>query len=290
MKMLQTIRNWITRMARPSVAHTRTGTPALGLYNALGDYITEAPSPQHALDLFKNEWSCALPPPYDTCVAGAVPAFVDDSRVLWGEEALGGFTGAKILELGPLEGAHSYMMEHRGAASVKAIESNGRAFLRCLIVKELLDLKRVRFEFGDFMAYLKTSTDRYDLIFASGVLYHMSHPLVLLKEAADHADRLFVWTHYYDESVIAALPAIAANFKGLQPMSHAGFSCQGHLRQYGESLRWSGFCGGSEKHSVWMEKEDIIAALKAYGFTRVTTGHDTPDHHSGPAFCLVASK
>jgi hypothetical protein len=39
-----------------------------------------------------------------------------------------------------------------------------------------------------------------------------------------------------------------------------------------------------------MQRDDILGALKAYGFSKVVAGVDTPDHHSGPAFCVVASK
>ncbi len=268
----------------------RDGKLSVGGGDASGDYVREAPSAQLAIDLFKGEWSCALPAPYADCNAGTVPAFDDDPRVCWAAEALGGFKDARILELGPLEGAHTYQMQQRGAASVRAIESNRRAFLRCLIVKELLGLDRVRFDFGDFVAYLRQTTERFDLIFASGVLYHMENPLELLNLAATHTDRLFLWTHYYDEKILSARADLSHNFRGRRMQSHAGYRCEGHVRAYGEALGWSGFCGGPEAHSVWLERDDILGALKAYGFTKVVTGVDTPEHHSGPAFCVVAER
>ena len=70
---------------------------------------------------------------------------------------IGGVTEKTILELGPLEGGHSYMLDRAGAAQVVAIEGNARAYLKCLIVKELLGLPRVQFLCGDSVA-LSSST------------------------------------------------------------------------------------------------------------------------------------
>lgn len=85
-----------------------------------------------------------------------------------------------VLELGPLEAGHTYMLEKMGARSIVAVEANSRAYLKCLIVKELFELKRAKFLLGDFVAYLKNNTRHFDLCLASGVLYHMQNPAELL--------------------------------------------------------------------------------------------------------------
>jgi len=48
--------------------------------------------------------------------------------------------GKKVLELGPLEGAHTYMLEKAGG-DVLSIEGNHGAYIRCLIVKNFYGLK-----------------------------------------------------------------------------------------------------------------------------------------------------
>ena len=108
----------------------------------LDAYVKSAPSAQNALDIFKGEWASVLPPPYNHLQAGGIPLF-QDQRAAWALEQLGGCQGQRVLELGPLEGAHSYILQQHGAASVTAIEANTRAYLKCLIVKELLGLDRV---------------------------------------------------------------------------------------------------------------------------------------------------
>ena len=52
----------------------------------------------------------------------------------------GRLAGFGILELGPLEGAHTYRLEQLGAERILAIEANVEAYLKCLIVKEILGL------------------------------------------------------------------------------------------------------------------------------------------------------
>ena len=62
----------------------------------------------------------------------------EDDRILWDEEKLGKFLSKRVLELGPLEGAHTYMLQQLGAKEIISIESNKRAFLKCLIIKNIL--------------------------------------------------------------------------------------------------------------------------------------------------------
>lgn len=42
----------------------RSGKLSIGVIDASNDYVREAPSAQLAIDLFKDEWSCALPASY----------------------------------------------------------------------------------------------------------------------------------------------------------------------------------------------------------------------------------
>ena len=77
-----------------------------------------------------------------------------------------------MLELGPPECGHTFMLDRLGATEVTAIASNQKAFLRCLIVKELLGIPNARFWCGDFMAYLHDAVERrtrWDLCLSSGL-------------------------------------------------------------------------------------------------------------------------
>jgi hypothetical protein len=254
------------------------------------EYVREAPSAQTALDLFTGEWSSRLPPPLGHLRAGGLPLF-DDARVAWAVDALGGVSGATILELGPLEGAHSWMLEQRGAASITAIEANRRAYLKCLVMKETTGIARTRFLLGDFVEHLRASPGiRFDVAFASGVLYHMHDPVELLWRLSRVSDRLFLWTHYYEETAVRARPKVHARFGS--PFEHTveGFTHTLHPHWYQAARFERSFCGSGEVTPRWMERDAIVAALSHFGYERVQIGLDEPDHTHGPAFGLVATR
>jgi hypothetical protein len=142
----------------------------------LDQYTHAAPSPQAAIDIFKGEWTSQLPLP--DLNSGSLPVF-EDPRIEWAVAQMGGVKGKTVLELGPLEGGHTYMLERLGAKSVVAVEANARAYLKCLIVKELLGLERAQFLYGDFLEYLRQTSPKFDVCIASGVLYHMREPIEL---------------------------------------------------------------------------------------------------------------
>ena len=192
-------------LVRPVIAAVWTQPRVAGKADDILDwYVKTAPHPQRALDIFKGEWASTLPAPYSDLQTGPLPLF-GDPRLIWAAGRLGRFEGKTVLELGPLEGGHSWMMSNLGAASVTGVEANTRAFLKCLILKELLGMPRTRFLCGDFVSYLEEEQPRYDIVFASGVLYHMRDPVHLIDLIGRAADRVYLWTHYYDPRVCGAV-------------------------------------------------------------------------------------
>jgi hypothetical protein len=255
--------------------------------SVLDRYVHGAPHPQLAVDIFAGTWACALPEPYQHVQAGAIPLF-EDPRVAWAAEHLGGFADAQVLELGPLEGAQTYLIERHGAAHIYAIESNTSAYLKCLIVKELLKLQRAEFVCGDFLAYLRSTPERFDVCFASGVLYHMRRPVELLARVAACADRLFLWTHYYDTS-IRQRPDLAKRHVASGPGVYAGIAHTLYRQEYQDSLNWDGFCGGSASFSYWLSREDLLRCLSQLGFDQLTIGFESGIEHSGgPSIAIAA--
>jgi hypothetical protein len=255
--------------------------------NISARYISSAPSAQNALEIFKGEWWSQLPQPFLHLEAGQIPVF-EDPRVHWALDQFGSVNGQTVLELGPLEGAHAYMLERAGFGSVISIEANPRAYLKCLIVKEILELTRTHFLCGDFIEYLRNSPPRVDAVFASGVLYHMIDPAELIALASKIAGRLFLWTHYYDAGIISRNRKVARRFKRNHPAEYAGFQHRLFRYDYGGSFRLARFCGGSRPYAHWMLREDIIACLNHFGFGEIRTSFEEPDHPNGPAFALVA--
>jgi hypothetical protein len=249
-------------------------------------YVTAPPSPQNALDIFQGEWTSRLPDNFAGLRAGHMPLFEDD-RVVWALGQFGDLRGKSVLELGPLEGGHSYMLERAGC-SVLAIEGNTAAFLKCLVIKEVVGLTRTRYVCGDFVEYLRQSPPRVDLVIASGVLYHMAEPLDLLANVSAVTDRLFIWTHYYDPAASKPDPS---RFKSEETREQKGFRCPVFYIEYEiAATQWNGFCGGPRRFSRWMRREDILGALAHFGFARIETWAEQPDHPHGPAFALIATR
>lgn len=258
--------------------------PAPGVTSILDWYVQTAPSPQRTLDIFKGEWASVLPPPFSDLEAGPVPLFADN-RLEWAAEQLGAFRDKTVLELGPLEGGHSWMMANMGAASVTGVEANIRAFLKCLVVKEMLNTPRTRFLCGDFIAYLEEQQPRYDIVLASGVLYHMRDPVHLLDLINRTADRVYLWTHYYDPEVCGAVGS--ARFPSATETESHGFKHTLYRHEYLHLLQNEKFCGGGTTYTNWLTRSEIIGALRHFGFQQIETAFEQRDHQAGPAFAVV---
>lgn len=250
----------------------------------------KSPTHQNALDLFKDEWSSRLPDASGLVASlGPVRAF-EDYRVEWYEPFVGGFQGKRVLELGPLEGAHAYMLEKRGASEVLSIEANTRAFVKCLIIKEAFDLKRVRFMLGDFILFLRETQEHFGIIFASGVLYHQGDPVEFLRLVCSRCDNVFIWTHCYHAEAFARMPEVTKLFAPeAEERDVAGFRHKVYRRSYAEGRQWKGFCGGSALDACWMSREDIVGALKHFGFS-VKGLVEEFNNPNGPALLIAATR
>ena len=251
-------------------------------------YATTTPSSQNAVDIFKGTWTSALPAEYGV-EAGSLRSF-DDARVRWAEGVLpNGLRGLSILELGPFEAYNSWQFERLGARSVTAIEANDLNFLKSLVVKEVTGL-HARLLHGDFTPYLETCEERYDLVWASGVLYHSSDPLRLVAAMARVTGAVFLHSHYFLEG--AARSAHARSFFEPSRNVRARLGDREivlHCRAYGQPKRGS-FIGGAAPFSYWMEKDDILAAIRHAGFDEILIGSDDPGNPNGPALFLLARR
>jgi ubiquinone/menaquinone biosynthesis C-methylase UbiE len=251
----------------------------------LDQYVRTAPSVQNALDVFRGEWWTAFPD--RSWQSGRAPHFEDD-RIVWAIPALGGVAGKRVLELGPMEGGQTWMLEKAGAECVIAVEANIRAYLKCLITKELMGMQRSRFLLGDFEEYLRTTDDRFDAVIACGVIYHMRNPVETIHNIARVTDRVYVWTHYFIRERVEAIPHMQNRFGEARETEHLGFRHTLNRYNYGDFLDTSAFAGGSEAYSNWLGREDLLGALRHAGFTDIRLHEDQLDHVNGPCLSLVA--
>lgn len=228
-------------------------------------------------------------PPETGLKAGEAHLYAD-TRIRWLLERYD-VRGKSILELGPLEGLHTLMVDRRFPASIDAIEANVQAFLRCLITKEVLWMPQAHFYLGDFTKWLETTDKHYDLVIASGVLYHSHDPVRLLELIAQRADAVYLWTHYFDEDAmpVGDLRRVPFSEQVETRVSH-GISMRLYERSYYKAWRDPAFCGGFQDQHFWLHRQDLLDLLTAMGFSRLDIADLQPEHHNGPSFSIFAQR
>lgn len=260
-------------------------------------YCTEAPTNQTMVDILRGEWFSAFPEEYQVSAGGFNTFNITiESRVKWGNDVLAGrLTGSAMLELGPFEAYDTWQMELLGARSVVAIENNNINFIKCLIVKEMMGLKS-HFLFGDFIPYLENCSQRFDIVWASGVLYHQTEPLKLLGLISKVTDTVFIHTHYYLEDFISR-SAFYSDFKPERDVEaeYGDFRARLHYRSYKREIKSmaserKAYAGGAETFSYWMDRSDIFACLQHFGFDKFTLGVEDQANPMGPAMYFLAEK
>lgn len=277
----QLVTGWTTNQQNMIKTHLQDYLSCFSLLN---------PNDQNSFDLFEGSWSTKIPNIQNT---GEFDGF-NDERITWLLEEIGAIEGKSVLEFGPLEGGHTYMLEKAGA-EVTSIEANHGAFLRCLTVKNFLGL-RSRFVLGDF-SKIDLSNNRFQLVVACGVLYHMADPISLLKSIANNTNNIFIWTHYFDENFEKWSPEGRKqlkkgkwDLKNIEVEKFNELEVRTVRQKYGQALGWTGFCGGTETFSYWVYRQDLLAVLKELGFINIRINFDKIDHPNGPCFAIIASK
>ena len=167
--------------------------------------------------------------------------------------------------------------------------------LRCLIVKSHFDLKG-KFILGDF-SQEGSDLGKFDLVVASGVLYLMVEPVRFLEKFAQLSDGLFLWTHYFDYDFSQWHPHLLShlskgkwNYKDPDLFHYKGLDIKVIKQEYGETLGWSGFRGGPEDYSYWIEKQGLMLLYSQLGYQNVEAAFDDIGHQNGPSVCTFATK
>jgi len=250
-------------------------------------YVSSTPCLQNAIDAVAG-WNTAFPP-HLGLRAGSLATY-NDPRILWAMENFGSLQGCRVLELGPLEGGHTSMLEAAGA-QVDAVEANQRAFLRCLVTKEILGLTRSKFWLGNFMKALENWQQSYDLIVACGVLYHLTNPLSLIELVAKRTGAVYFWTHVVtDEAMPRSDPRRLVIAPDVEDHQFHGMKVRAYRRTYANAQENVAFCGGLNDDHRWLHRDDLLGALKVIGFTDIRTSHEEPNHPYGPALSIFARK
>ena len=251
--------------------------PAEGPY---AEPPTPAPTPWamfHAVDGWTSQFVLDGRP-----VGGPMDVTADD-RLAWQLAAAGGAAGKRILELGPLEGAHTKLLLEHGAREVVAVEGFRPAWLRCLVVKEVFRLGRARFLYGDFCRYVAGyDGEPFDFVLASGVLYHQRNPARLIHDLARVTDRVLVWSQVADQRH----PHGGAETE----VTAGGRTYRGRINNYGGARNaLKNYCGGVHPTAVWLYAGELRRAFADAGFRHLAERPCGGTPH-GPSLQFVAGK
>jgi SAM-dependent methyltransferase len=248
-----------------------------------GKFEHRYPTVQNAVDIFEGKWATNLATLLPVVNTGK-SNLLSDSRIKMAADALGRngrFYGMRVLELGPLEAAHTYQIEQLGASHVIAVESNTEAFLKCLVVKEALKL-RAEFLCGDAIEYLSKTDEKFDLIFCSGILYHMPDPAALIEVICKRSKSCFLWTHYQ------SVEAIQQSKRKPKAYSNGGFDTTLYELPYPD-MKYDKFWGGNEPVAAWMTQDEIVRAFAYFGHSKSQLLQDHPTHPAGASFSAAFS-
>jgi hypothetical protein len=131
----------------------------------------------------------------------------------------------------------------------------------------------------------------YDLIVASGVLYHMRDPVRLLELIASRTKAIYLWTHYFSAEVMPKGDPRRGAFSGVvQTVDFRGLQVKLHERSYHGAWKSNAYCGGIVDRHYWMERGDIEDVLRRLGFTDIRTTHDHHDQANGPSISIFARR
>jgi len=141
------------------------------------------------------------------------------------------------------------------------------------------------------------STQNYDLIMASGILYHLKQPVDFIYKISPATKRLFIWTHCFEPdlslwntSLQTLLREGKWDYKNITTKNIGGHQYRLVKQSYGVAIDWNGFCGGTDTFSHWIYKQDLLNLLKWNGFGKIEVAFDAVDHPNGPSFCLYCEK
>jgi SAM-dependent methyltransferase len=177
------------------------------------------------------------------------------------------FPGVRtVLELGSLEGAHSFQLAGR-VEHVLAVEGREGNVAKARFVQGLLGVDNVEFRLADLETFPLHDLGRFDAVFCSGLLYHLPEPWRLLDQLAEVAPRVLVATHY----------AAAAEAE------HEGVPGR-WFRELGRRDPLSGL----SRRSFWMTLPALVERLERNGFA-TEVRRDDPEHVNGPLVTVTAA-
>lgn len=179
-----------------------------------------------------------------------------------------------ILEMGCAEGYHTVQLASL-FAQVTAVEVRPKNVTGTLVNLFIHEIRNVRLLLGD-VRDLGPSLGVFDVLFHSGVLYHLMDPIEHLHRVGRLADAMLLETHYCVDGTSLARSDIT--FEGRSYRAHV-------WPEGGWGEAWSGV----EPASRWLHRDALMQVVRDVGFTDVEVLADY-DTQFGPRLGLWAQR
>jgi SAM-dependent methyltransferase len=177
-----------------------------------------------------------------------------------------------ILELGALEGAHTFLLaEHPGVQRVLALEGREANLRKARFVQELLQIGNVEFAQANLEHAELSTFGKFDAVFCCGLLYHLPEPWKLIEQCASVAPLLFIWTQYAAENEAHDVG------HGLRGKTYVEGGADEPL-------------SGMSATATWLTLDSLRTLLAASGYESVEVIQDDPGHANGPAVTIGARR
>ena len=181
-----------------------------------------------------------------------------------------------ILELGSLEGGHTFQLSKKPGVTVLGIEGRQENIAKANFVKELLHIENARFTCANLEDTLLSDFGTFDAVFCSGLLYHLPKPWDLVWEISKVTEKVFIWTHYATEE------KVTDQINGYKGHWHKEFDVK--LFGLRKPLK------GLSKKSFWMTQRSLEDVLTTHGFKNIKILENKPHHKHGAALTIAAWK
>ena len=177
-----------------------------------------------------------------------------------------------ILELGSLEGAHTFILAQRpGVERVLAIEGRETNLRKARFLQRLLKVPNAEFVQANLENADLGRFGTFDAVFCSGLLYHLPEPWKLLEQLPGSAPLLFIWTQYAAE----------------EEAGDVGHGLRGKTYIEGgpdEPL------SGLSTSATWLTLASLREVLTRSGYATIEIIHDDVTHQNGPAVTIGARR
>jgi tetratricopeptide (TPR) repeat protein len=176
--------------------------------------------------------------------------------------------GQRVLELGPLEGHHSIVLEKMGVRELIALESKPENLAKCNLTKARHQLDKTTFLQHNIVALSEGLEEPqfapgFDLVFCCGLLYHVPNPARVLSWCHEQAPALFLGTHYYEP---ASPESYAKGIFRPGSVQFAGKEYSGML--IAEVM--TEMLSGTSKTSLWPGEGELLRMIADAGYKSVS--------------------